>query len=66
MWLAGTGFGWILAGLLGLLVGVMTFDRAIREVLRARGDTRACLRLEAETPTFFHGRCSPSFIDFER
>ena len=31
-----------------LLVGVMTFARAIGEVLRARGDTGACLRLEAE------------------
>ena len=36
-----------------LLVGVMTFARAIGEVLRARGDTGACLRLEAEHPPSF-------------
>ena len=53
---------WVEPG--GLHVGVIMVVRAIGDVLRARGDTGACLRLVEELVPFFpHDRCSLSFMD---
>ena len=50
----------------GLQVGVIMVVSAIGEVLRARGETGACLRLVEELVPFFNDRCSLSFMDSDR